>query len=111
MNVSSDDHASPMLEELLEFLYLMPVGIVKFHADGGIDLINPMATSLLMPLTPDGLLGNFYKSIGAAASPIYSSLVTQFGEAAGTVIDKQRLEALAPVARRSYLSLTVEPHQ
>jgi diguanylate cyclase (GGDEF)-like protein/PAS domain S-box-containing protein len=105
MNLSSDDPASSMLEELLEFLYLMPIGIVKFHADGAIDLMNPMATSLLMPLSPDGLLGNFYKAM--ALLPDLETMIAQFAEPAGTIIDKQRLQARAR-SETLVLSLTID---
>jgi hypothetical protein len=45
-------------ELLLEFMYLAPVGIVSFRADGTIELMNPAAAQVLMPITQDADLLN-----------------------------------------------------
>jgi hypothetical protein len=49
-SAASPGAASSEAETLLEFLYLTPVGIVKFRLDGAIDIANPVAAALLMPL-------------------------------------------------------------
>jgi diguanylate cyclase (GGDEF)-like protein/PAS domain S-box-containing protein len=48
-------------EALLELLYLTPVALIRFRPDGRIDLANPEAARLLMPLTDDADMTNFYQ--------------------------------------------------
>jgi len=38
-------------ETLMQFLYGAPIGLVQSALDGTIEMINPMSTSLLMPLS------------------------------------------------------------
>ena len=80
------------MEELLQFLYLTPVGIVKFGSDGAIHLMNPMASALLISLTPHDRLNNIYAAL-APLAPDLHRLVTLFGKDAGTITDQPRLEA------------------
>jgi diguanylate cyclase (GGDEF)-like protein/PAS domain S-box-containing protein len=92
-------------EELLQFLYLTPVGIVKFDADGAIHLINPLASQLLLPLVPKGDLVNLYDSL-APLVPDLRQFVGTFTGNAGAILDQQRLEAQAG-GKTLVLSLTV----
>jgi diguanylate cyclase (GGDEF)-like protein/PAS domain S-box-containing protein len=93
------------MEDLLQFLYLMPIGVVKFQADGAVDLMNPVASALLQSLGGGDTLRNIYASLTALA-PDLTKRVTGFAAVAGTIIDQQRLEARAG-GRRMVLSLTV----
>jgi diguanylate cyclase (GGDEF)-like protein/PAS domain S-box-containing protein len=93
------------MEELLQFLYLMPVGIVKFRADGAIDLMNPMASALLMPLTPDGSLEDLYTTL-ARLAPDLRRRVQTFAAPAGIIIDQRQLD-VQPGGMARVLSLTV----
>jgi diguanylate cyclase (GGDEF)-like protein/PAS domain S-box-containing protein len=79
------------LEELLQFLYLTPVGIVKFSVNGAVDLINPMASQILLPLLPDGDLNNLYVAL-AMLVPDLRQHVVNFTGSTGTILDQQRLE-------------------
>lgn len=54
----NDDTAS--YEALVQFLYRAPVGLLQTFVDGQIDLMNPMASQLLMPLVPDGDISNLF---------------------------------------------------
>jgi hypothetical protein len=99
------DSNAEALEELLQFLYLTPVGIVKFAADGAIGLINPMASQLLLPLGPNAALDNLYESL-APLVPDLRGLVDRFTAKAGAVLDEPRLETRVGGARQ-VLSLTV----
>jgi diguanylate cyclase (GGDEF)-like protein/PAS domain S-box-containing protein len=38
-------------DRLLEFLYLIPVGVIRFGADGCVQMANPAAARLLLPLS------------------------------------------------------------
>ena len=81
---------SPAYEALVEFLYLAPVGIIKFRPDGTIEMANPTAAQLLMPLTSDGDLSNLYRLLSGLA-PDLRSHVERFQEAAGQIFDQMQL--------------------
>ncbi len=89
----------------MQFLYLTPVGVLKFDSDGAIDLMNPVASALLLPIAPDGALGNIYTAM-APLVPDLSQQVARFTLDAGTVIDQHRLETRAG-DKMLVLSLTV----
>jgi hypothetical protein len=55
------------MEDLLQFLYLMPIGVVKFQPDGAADLMKPVASALLQSLRGDSCLFLF---AGAAAQAV-----------------------------------------
>jgi diguanylate cyclase (GGDEF)-like protein/PAS domain S-box-containing protein len=93
------------MEDLLQFLYLMPVGVVKFQADGTVDLINPVASALLQSLRGDDTLRDIYASL-APIAPDLPQRVARFAAAAGTIVGQQRLEARAG-GRTMVLSLTI----
>jgi diguanylate cyclase (GGDEF)-like protein/PAS domain S-box-containing protein len=93
------------MEDLLQFLYLMPIGVVKFQADGVVDLMNPVASALLLSLRADDALHDIYASL-APLVPDLPHRVAGFIAVAGTIIDQQRLETRAG-DRTMVLSLTV----
>jgi hypothetical protein len=93
------------MEDLLQFLYLMPFGVVKFRADGKVDLMNAVASALLLSLRSDDSLRDFYASL-APLAPDLPQQVGRFAAAAGSIIDKQWLKARAG-GRPIVLSLTV----
>jgi diguanylate cyclase (GGDEF)-like protein/PAS domain S-box-containing protein len=93
------------MEDLLQFLYLMPVGVVKFRADGTVDMMNPVASALLLSMAPADTLQDIY----GALAPLVSDLrqrVAGFAGPTGTIIDQRRLEACAG-GQAMVLSLTV----
>jgi diguanylate cyclase (GGDEF)-like protein/PAS domain S-box-containing protein len=45
--------AEQEVEELLQFVYLMPVGIVRLGANGAVEMINPKAVQLLQDMEVD----------------------------------------------------------
>ena len=47
-------------EALIQFLYRAPIGLVQTTPSGEIEMINPMAARLLMPLSVDGSLNNLF---------------------------------------------------
>jgi PAS domain S-box-containing protein len=96
--------SSEAFEELLQFVYLAPIGIVKFGADGTIDLINPVASQILLPLLPQGDLRNLYVSMAMLVPDLRKS-VGEFTGNAGAILD-QRLETRSG-DRTLVLSLTV----
>nr|WP_294521813.1 sensor domain-containing diguanylate cyclase [uncultured Rhodopila sp.] len=94
------------MEELLQFLYLMPVGVVKFAASGAVELMNPMASALLMPLAPDGSLHDIYTTLSPLA-PDLKRRVQRFPGQTGIIIDQRQLELPQPGGKPRTLSLTV----
>jgi len=93
------------MEDLLQFLYLMPVGVVKFGPDGAVDLMNAVASALLLGLRPGHALDNIY----AALSPLLADLrqrVAASGGADGKIVEQPRLEARIG-GKPMVLSLTV----
>ena len=93
------------MEDLLQFLYLMPVGVVKFRVDGTVDMMNPVASALLMAITPAHTLQNIYSAL-ALLVPDLDHQLAQFAGPAGPIIDQQRVEARAG-GMAMVLSLTV----
>jgi diguanylate cyclase (GGDEF)-like protein/PAS domain S-box-containing protein len=93
------------MEDLLQFLYLMPIGVVKFQADGAVDLMNPVAAALLQSLRGDDTLQDIYASL-APLAPDLPQRVAGFTAAAGTIVHQQWLEARVG-GRAIVLSLTV----
>jgi diguanylate cyclase (GGDEF)-like protein/PAS domain S-box-containing protein len=104
-NSSTTGSAAGALEELLQFLYLMPVGVLKFRADGAIDLLNPMAAQILMPLISTPALDDIYTAL-AALAPDLRLQVARYSADTGTILDRQRLETQTG-GRTTVLSLTV----
>ena len=92
-------------EELLQFIYLSPVGIIRFAPDGAVAMMNPKAAQILLPLRPGDPLDNVY-AIFAEWLPDLRGLVQGFGPVAGTVFEQRRIFA-ARDAEQRVLSLTV----
>ncbi len=54
-------------ESLLQFLYRAPIGLIQTTLNGDIEIMNPMAASLLMPLSGDGSLDNLFVALSELA--------------------------------------------
>lgn len=79
-------------EELLQFLYMLPVGVMRFGPDGAIDLINPMVSQLLLPLLPTPQLTNVFDMF-AELCPELRTKVAGFTANAGMILDRRRIDA------------------
>jgi diguanylate cyclase (GGDEF)-like protein len=92
----------------MQFLYLAPIGLVQTLLDGSVELINPMAASLLIPVSSTGLLDNLFKAL-AEVAPELPALVARFDKPNGTVVDALRVQlpALSPSESNRYLSLNI----
>jgi len=77
-------------EALIEFLYLTPVGILKFRPDGTVAMANPAAAQLLMPLAGDGDLADIYRLFSRVA-PDLRGRVERFRAPAGQICDQMQL--------------------
>ncbi len=95
-------------EALVQFLYRAPIGLVQASLDGAVDMLNPMSSSLLMPLVRDGSMDNLFTVLQGVA-PQLRELTENFTEPSGSVCEGLRLqlgEAATPGAAQ-WLSLSV----
>ena len=91
-------HQADNYEALIQFLYLAPIGLAQITADGAIEMMNPMAGQLLMPLSGDGSLDNLFTVLEQVA-PQTRAQVTAFTEPAGVVCNAVQV-VLEPQAGR-----------
>lgn len=84
------------LESLMEFLYRAPIGLVQTNLAGDIEMLNPHAANLLMPLSRDGDLGNLFTAFDHVA-PQLRHMVAAVAAPSGIVCEPQRI-SLLPVA-------------
>ncbi len=94
-----------ILEDLLQFLYLTPVGVVQFRANGNVDMMNPVASALLLSITPADTLQNIYTGLTPLV-PELPDVVARFAGPAGIILDQQWLTACAG-GKAIVLSLSV----
>jgi diguanylate cyclase (GGDEF)-like protein len=95
-------------EALVQFLYRAPIGLVQAGLDGTVDMLNPMSSSLLMPLARDGSLDNLFTVLQDVA-PQLRAMTAAFDAPSGVVCEGLRVElgdAAGPGAPR-VLALSV----
>ncbi|UVW26960.1 bifunctional diguanylate cyclase/phosphodiesterase [Massilia sp. H6] len=84
---------SQAYEALVQFLYRAPIGLAQLSVDGTVDMLNPMASSLLMPLaTADGHysgLDNLF-AVLAPIAPQLAQLARDFTDSAGVICEGLR---------------------
>ena len=78
-------------QDLLQFLYSVPVGLVRAAEDGDIRLINSAAARWLVPLSPDVRLDNLFDALSSLA-PDLRQRVEDRGPASGVVVENLRFE-------------------
>ena len=83
-------------EALLQFLYLVPVGVAQLAPDGAISMLNPLCAQLLMPLSSDGGLDNLFDAL-ARVAPELRNMADNFPAAHGTICDSQRVQISAGI--------------
>jgi diguanylate cyclase (GGDEF)-like protein len=91
---------SDAYEALVQFLYRAPIGLVQAGMDGTVDMLNPMSSSLLMPLARDGSLDNLF-TVLADVLPQLPVMVAAFAQPSGVVCEGLRIQlgdAAAPGA-------------
>ncbi|MEO7937614.1 MAG: EAL domain-containing protein [Burkholderiaceae bacterium] len=102
--VSPEDH-----ESLIQFLYLAPVGLVQCDRDGAIDMINPKAAQLLLPLSSTADLDNLFAVLEGVA-PQLRAQMQAFAPGHGLVCEGQRFSVDAghtPGAAPTVLAVNV----
>ena len=80
---------SDAYEALVQFLYRAPIGLAQIAPDGTVDMLNPMASNLLMPIAPTSGLDNLY-TVLAPIAPQLPQLAAAFGEASGVICEGLR---------------------
>jgi diguanylate cyclase (GGDEF)-like protein/PAS domain S-box-containing protein len=71
-------------------MYLSPVGIVRSDKSGLVDMMNPLAAQLLMPLVKDGGIENIFDSL-ASVAPELRNLAASFEAERGPVCENHRV--------------------
>ncbi|NVM78490.1 diguanylate cyclase (GGDEF)-like protein [Duganella sp. SG902] len=84
---ADSDHA---YETLIQFLYRAPVALMQLRLDGEIEMLNPMASRLLMPLAPDGDLQNLFEVLRPHA-PDLAQLSADFAPEHGLICEGRRI--------------------
>lgn len=77
-------------EQLLEFLYACPIGLIECDLAGEIALMNPFAMQHLLPLAGTRDLGNLFATLEKHA-PELRSIVASFAPATGRMCDGHRI--------------------
>lgn len=92
-------------ETLMQFLYRAPVALIQLRQDGEIEMLNPMASQLLMPLAPEGDLLNLFQVLQPYA-PDLPQVCGAFEADHGVVCEGRRI-TLAAVQGPEVLSLSL----
>jgi diguanylate cyclase (GGDEF)-like protein len=94
---------------LVQFLYRAPIGLIQTNLDGIVEMLNPMASNLLMPLARDGGLDNLFTVLQPVA-PQLQRMAAEFSQPSGVVCEALRIPlgdiAAAPGAPQA-LSISV----
>lgn len=95
-------------EALVQFLYRAPIGMVQTGLDGTVEMLNPMSSSLLMPLVHDGSMDNLFTVLQDAV-PQLAHMVSAFNAPSGVVCESLRIQlgAAAGPGVPKVLSLSV----
>jgi len=80
---------SDAYETLVQFLYRAPIGLAQIAPDGTVEMLNPMASSLLMPLACDTGLENLY-AVLAPVAPQLPQLAASFADSSGVICEGLR---------------------
>jgi diguanylate cyclase (GGDEF)-like protein/PAS domain S-box-containing protein len=82
--------SSAFEEELLQFLYACPVGLIECRSDGEISMINPHAMLHLLPLARERSVDNLFVALERHA-PEIRNLIEAFAPTTGTICDCHRI--------------------
>ena len=77
-------------ETLMQFLYRAPIGLVQTSIAGDVEMLNPMSSQLLMPLSKNGNLDNLFAIIEPLL-PRLRQTVANFDQISGVVCDAVRI--------------------
>lgn len=75
-------------EELLQFLYGIPVGVCRFDADGVIDIANPRIAQIFMPIAGPQSVVSFYEFLRVVA-PDLLDFIKSHKAGPGLLVDSE----------------------
>jgi diguanylate cyclase (GGDEF)-like protein/PAS domain S-box-containing protein len=96
-------------QDLLQLLYMAPVGLIQADLEGNIALANSVATQLLMPLSRDGDMANLFTLLDVVL-PDFRSQVASFSPSHGSIYESIQIrvkENSGDQPHSKILSLTV----
>ncbi|MDQ2756054.1 MAG: hypothetical protein M3Y71_05755 [Actinomycetota bacterium] len=96
--------AGPSMEDLLQFLYLMPVGVVQCDEDGQVELVNPAAARLLAPAMAGTDLSALHPILATLCPDLLRAL-TEGGRPLGPVGSTQRFLGVTSAEHDLYVEL------
>jgi diguanylate cyclase (GGDEF)-like protein/PAS domain S-box-containing protein len=79
-------------EDLLQFVYASPVGLVQIAGDGLIEMINPVAMQLMLQMTPTPIITNFFKVMDGYA-PELLNMIGGYSKHSGVVCENHHIHA------------------
>ena len=71
-------------DSLIQFLYRAPVGLVQADLSGAVEMINPTAAQLLMPMATNGDLDNLFALLGSVAPGLAAAAQASAGDSGWT---------------------------
>ncbi len=77
-------------EDLLNFIYMCPVGLLRTTAGGAVQMINPEAAQLLLPLMRKPVLENLFDALEGFA-PELRNMAARFSGASGSICEQHRI--------------------
>lgn len=94
------------LEELLQFVYVMPIAVIKLNAAGDIEMLNPVAVQILAQVGIDS--GTIVKSdlLEAIRSGLWDQWQASSGQI-GVICGPERITLQPPNGKKYHLLLTV----
>lgn len=81
-------------EALIAFLYRAPIGLVEITSAGTIEMLNPMAAQLLIPLAPNAELVNLF-SVLEPVAPHVQQMARDYRRPTGVVCESLRIDLSA----------------
>jgi diguanylate cyclase (GGDEF)-like protein/PAS domain S-box-containing protein len=77
-------------EALLTFLYMCPVGVLRAASNGDVQMLNPVAAQLLLPVARTPVLKNLFDALEDCA-PELRALAAQFSKESGSICQQHRI--------------------
>ncbi|MBW4025740.1 MAG: diguanylate cyclase [Proteobacteria bacterium] len=77
-------------EALLGFLYMCPVGVLRTAANGDVEMINPLAAQLILPLIRQPILLNLFDALESFA-PELRDMAARFVAPSGSICQQHRV--------------------
>ena len=96
--------------EMMAFLYRMPVAEAQISTDGEIKMLSPRATALLTPLSGEGFFSNLFTVLDPVA-PQIRRLSDEYAGSYGVVCDNLNVTIAADIVGRTALALKISVHK